>query len=77
MKRPNLRIIGTEEEFQLIGTENIFNQGIGENFSNLKKDIPIKIKEAYRTTNRPDQKGKSPYHIIIKTPEFSGVLLSH
>ncbi|KAL6030403.1 hypothetical protein STEG23_017091 [Scotinomys teguina] len=39
MKRPNLRIIGIEEgeEYQLKGTENIFNKIIEENFSNLKK----------------------------------------
>ncbi|KAL6089685.1 hypothetical protein STEG23_026096 [Scotinomys teguina] len=60
MKRPNLRIIGIEEgeEYQLKGTENIFNKIIEENFPNLNKEIPIKIQEAYRTANRLDpQKG--------------------
>ena len=67
MKRPNLRIIGVEEEeLQLKGTENIFNKIIEENFPNLKKDIPMKVQEAYRIPNRLDQK-KSPHHIIIKT----------
>ena len=69
MKRPNLRIIGVEEgeELQLKGPENIFNKTIEENFPNLKKDIPMKVQEAYRTTNRLDQKiKKSPHHIVIK-----------
>ncbi|OPX54009.1 RBD-like domain-containing protein [Oceanospirillum multiglobuliferum] len=68
MKRPNLRIIGIEEgeEYQLKGTENIFNKIIEENFPNLKKEIPMKIQEAYRTPNRLDQK-KISHHIIIKT----------
>ena len=68
MKRPNLRIIGVEEEeLQLKGPENIFNKIIEENFPNLKKDIPMKVQETYRTPNRLDQKKPSPRHIIIKT----------
>ena len=38
---------------------NIFNKIIEENFPNPKKDMPMKIQEAYRTPNRLDQK-KSP-----------------
>ncbi|KAL6080965.1 hypothetical protein STEG23_016230 [Scotinomys teguina] len=62
IKRPNLRIIGIEEgeEYHLKGTENIFNKIIEENFSNLKKELPMKIQEAYRTPNRLDQKKKNP-----------------
>ena len=58
MKRPNLRIIGGEEgeELQLKGPENIFNKTIEENFPNLKKDISMKVQEAYRTPSRLDQK---------------------
>ena len=55
MKTTNLRIKGnTGEEIQLKGTENIFNKIIEENFSNLKKNIPMKVQEAYRTQNRLD-----------------------
>ena len=56
MKRPNLFIIGIEEgeEVQLKIRENIFNKIIEKNFPNLKKDMQLKIKEAYR--NRQDQK---------------------
>ncbi|KAL6087914.1 hypothetical protein STEG23_008170 [Scotinomys teguina] len=69
MKRSNIRIIGIEEgeEYQLKGTENIFNKIIEENFPNLKKEPPIKIQEAYRTPNRLDPQKKSSHHIIIKT----------
>ena len=55
MKNTNLRIKGkTGEEIQLKGTENIFNKIIEENFSKLKKNIPMKVQEAYRTQNRLD-----------------------
>ena len=46
MKRPNLRLLGTEgKESQFKGTENIFNKIIEEKFPNLKKEIPVKIQE--------------------------------
>ena len=58
MRRPNLRIIGVDEneDFQLKGPANIFNKIIEENFPNLKKEMPMNIQEAYRTPNRLDQK---------------------
>jgi hypothetical protein len=69
MRRPNLRIIGVDEneDFQLKGPVNIFNKIIKENFPNLKKDTPMNIQEAYRTPNRLDQKRNSSRHIIIRT----------
>ena len=69
MKRSNLRIIGLEkgEDLQLKGQKNIITKIIEENFHNLKKDIPMKVQEAYRASNRLDQKTTSPHHIIIKT----------
>jgi hypothetical protein len=69
MRRPNLRIIGVDEneEFQLKGSANIFNKIIGENFSNLKKEMPMNTQETYRTPNRLDQKRNSSGHIIIRT----------
>ena len=72
MKRPNLRIIGIEEgkETHVKGSENILNKIIEEKFPNLKKEMPIKVQEAYRTPNRLDQKRsqkKNPSaHITIK-----------
>ena len=69
MSRPNLRIIGIDEneDFQLIGSANIFNKIIEENFPNLKKEMFMNIKEVYRTPNRLDQKRNSSQHIIIRT----------
>ena len=55
-KRPNLQI-RKEEELQIKGTENIFNKkNIEEKFSNLKKVMPTKVREAHRMQNRLDKK---------------------
>jgi hypothetical protein len=69
IKRPNLRIMGIEEGEEVLakGMRNIFNKIITENFPNLEKSIPIKMQEASRTLNRPDQNRATPQHIIIKT----------
>jgi chromosome segregation ATPase len=50
MRRPNLRIIGVDEneDLQLKGQANIFNKIIEENFPNLKNDMPMNIQETYR-----------------------------
>ena len=65
---PALQRIQEGKELQLKGPEKIFNKIIEENFPNLKNYIPMKVQEAYRTPNRPDQKKKtSPHYIIIKT----------
>jgi len=63
-------IIGIEEseDSQLKGSVNIFNKIIEENFSNLKKEMPINIQEAYRIPNTLDQKRNSSHHMIVKTP---------
>lgn len=47
--------------------ESIFNKIIGENFHNLKNEMPMKV-QAHGTPNRLDQKRKFYWHIIIKTP---------
>ena len=39
---------------------------IEETLPNLKKEMAIKVQEAYRTPNKWDQKRKSSHHIIIK-----------
>ena len=48
MRRPNLRIIGVDEneDFQLKGPANIFNKIMQENFPNLKKEMTMNIQEA-------------------------------
>ena len=69
MRRPKIQKIGVEENehFQLKGLANIFNKIIGENFPNLKKEMPMNIPEAYRTPNSLDQKRNCSCHIIIRT----------
>jgi hypothetical protein len=51
MRRPNLRIIGINENenSQLKGTVDIFNKLIEENFPSLKKEMPMNVQEAYRS----------------------------
>jgi hypothetical protein len=68
-KTQNLRIVGVDEneDFQLKGPANSFNKIIEENFPNLKNDMPMNIKEAYRIPNRLDQKRNSSRHIVIRT----------
>jgi hypothetical protein len=62
MRRPNLRIIGIveNEDFQLKEPVNIFNKIIEENFPNLKKEVPMKIQEAYRNKYFETKKGIPP-----------------
>jgi hypothetical protein len=62
IKRPNLRIMGIEEEEerQEKGIHNIFNKIITENFPNLEKTMPIQSQEVSRTPNRPDQNRATP-----------------
>lgn len=40
------------DEIQVKETENIFNKIIDENFPNLKKELDIKVQEAYGTLTR-------------------------
>jgi hypothetical protein len=62
IKRPNLRIMGSEEgeEVQATGICNIFNKILTENFPNLEKTMPIQVQEACRTPNRLDENGTNP-----------------
>jgi hypothetical protein len=48
------------EEVQAKGMCNIFNKIITEIFPNLEKTMPIQVKEASRTPNRPDQNRITP-----------------
>jgi hypothetical protein len=66
IKRPNMRIMGTEEGkgVQAKGNHNIVNKIITENFPKLEKAMPIQVEEAFRTPNRLDQNRTTPktYH---------------
>jgi hypothetical protein len=48
MRRPNLRIIGIDEneDFQIKGPANMFNKIIEENFPNQKKEMLMNRQEA-------------------------------
>jgi hypothetical protein len=61
MRRPNLQIIGVDEndDFQLTEPANVFNRIIEENCPYLKKKMPMDIQEAARTPNRLYQKSNS------------------
>jgi trans-2-enoyl-CoA reductase len=62
IKRPNLRIMGTEkgEDVQAKGIHNIFNKITTENFPNLEKTMPIQVQKASRTPDRLDQNRTTP-----------------
>jgi hypothetical protein len=60
-RRPNMRIMGIEEEVvHTKGICNIFNKIITENFPNLGKTMSIHVQEASRTPNRLDQNRTTP-----------------
>jgi chromosome segregation ATPase len=61
IKRPNLTIMGIEEEeVQAKGIRDIFNKIITEKFPNLEKTMPIQFQETSRTPNRLDQNRTTP-----------------
>jgi hypothetical protein len=51
-----VRKIEETKDSQIKGPKNAINKIIEENFPNLKKEIDIKEKEAYRTPHKWDQK---------------------
>jgi chromosome segregation ATPase len=60
IKRPDLRIMGTEEEVQAKEMCNIVNEIIRENTPNLEKTRPMQVQEASRTPNKPNQNSTTP-----------------
>jgi hypothetical protein len=42
-------------------------KNVTENFTNLKKVMPIQVQKVTRTSNRHYQNKVSPWHIIFKT----------
>ena len=72
LKRSNIRIIGVtegEEEEQKI--ENLFEQIMKENFSNLAKEIDFQeVQEAQRVPKKLDPRRNTPRHIIITLPKI-------
>uniref|UniRef100_A0A8D1GWR4 L1 transposable element RRM domain-containing protein n=1 Tax=Sus scrofa TaxID=9823 RepID=A0A8D1GWR4_PIG len=71
----NLRIIGIPEgEEKENGIENIFEEIMAENFSNLKH-TDIKIQEAQRVPNKLNPNRPTPRHIIIKMAKVNERIL--
>ena len=65
IKQASLCIIGIPEgEEKEKGIENIFEEIISENFTNLKK-TDIKIQEAQRAPNKLNPNRPTPRHFII------------
>ena len=56
MRRPNLRIIGIDEneDYQLKRPVNIFNKIIEENYRNLKNEMPMNIQELQIDSTRKE-----------------------
>ena len=71
-KHSNIRIIGVpegEEEEQEM--ENLFEQIMKENFSNLAKEIDFQEdQEAQRVPKKLDPRRNTPRHIIITLPKM-------
>ena len=50
-------------------TENLFENIMKENFSNLVKEIDMQVQEAQRVPNKMNAKRSTLRHIIIKMPK--------
>ena len=71
-KQSKIQIIGVpegEEEEQ--GIENLFENVMKENFSNLAKEMDIQVQEAQSVPNKLDPKRNTPTHIIIKMTKLT------
>jgi hypothetical protein len=71
MKRLKLRIrcIKESEDSQLKEPVKTFNKIVEGNFANQNNEMPINIREVYRTPNRLNHERNSFCDIIIKTPK--------
>ena len=72
LKRSNNQIIRMPEgEEQQQEIENLFEQIMKENFSNLVKEIDFQeVQGAHRVPKKLDPKRNIPRHIIIKLPKI-------
>ena len=66
IKSSNILIIGLPEDKEREkGAENIFEEIIAENFTNLGKETDIHIEEAQRTPVKINKSRSTPTYIII------------
>ena len=59
---------GEEEEQDI---ENLFEQIMKENFSNLAKELDMQVQEARRVPKKLDSRRNPPRHIIIKSSKIT------
>ena len=65
IKQSNICIIGVPEEETKLVIENVFDEIMAENFSNLKKETDIQVQEAQRVLNKMNLNRPMPRQIII------------
>ena len=72
LKHSNIQIIGVPEgEEQQQEIENIFEQIMKENFSNLVKEIDFQeVQEAQMVPKKLDPRRNTPRHIIMTLPKI-------
>ena len=56
------------------GMENIFEEIMAENFTNLKKETDVQIQEAQRVPNKINPKRHTPRHTMIKVKDKERIL---
>ena len=70
LESSNICIIGMPEgEEKEQGFGNLFEKIMKENFSNLVKEINLKVQESQRVPNKMDPKRTTPRHIVIIMPK--------
>ena len=76
IKCNNNLIIGVPEDKEREkGAENLFEEIISENFSNLVKETNTEIKKVQRTPIKINKSRPMPRHIIIKLTVYSDIKL--
>ena len=67
----NIRITGVPEEEEEHEMENLFEQIMQENFTNLAKEIDFQeVQEAQRVPRKLDPRKHTPRHIVINLPKI-------
>ena len=66
IKCTNICIIGVQEDERETGPEEIFEEVIAENFSNMGKEIVKQVQESQRVPGRINPSRNIPRHIVIK-----------
>ena len=63
----HIQVVGIpDKEEKVKGCENIFEESIVENSSNMEKEIVNQVQEAKRVPHRINPRGNTPRHRLIK-----------